>query len=495
MHIGKVCLRSFFYAAPLKQEYNPARKSLASPKSTSITGCNTPSGESIHTSRAVQFELHFMEVIMKRISILTCILGVCFVSAAWAQQPATKPPFGRHVPHRMANQTSRTPGLTVSRSFRAQANPDCKAKIWELGTYLGGTWAATQHLNDLGVIVGRGDVPPIGPDGVGYTHTLVVNLFGPHAGEWIDLGALRTKQPTGWEEPVADISNTGLVVSHSTAKGGHAHGVAWTEETGMVDLGTLADTGNPQYASYKTSYAIGTNKLGTLIVGGSAPHGNTDVGFLAPVVWTPSNGWQIHKLDSSAFPNFGWDIWGVNDYGQIIGVGGNSHPQTTVVGVLWNPRADGKGWNKLMSLPLSPDYPFTDPYGINEMGEIVGVVASADWSTTLPVLWEPLDNKRTKYSQPIVFPLPEGGFASCEAVGINDLGDIVGDCWNEDGSVDLPTRWTTKDATFSEIINFPGDWGFSWGVNNNRIASVTYGGGTNCPADTYGSCGGAIQLH
>ncbi len=118
-----------------------------------------------------------------------------------------------------------------------------------------------------------------------------------------------------------------------------------------------------------------------------------------------------------------------------------------------------------------------------------------DQSMWLSVLWKPLDRNRTTYSQAIELPLPVDVFTSCEGVGINDLGDLVGDCWNEDGSVDLPTRWTTKDPTFSEIINFPGDWGFAWGVNNNRIASVTYGGGTNCPADTYGSCGGAVQLH
>jgi hypothetical protein len=120
-----------------------------------------------------------MEVIMRRISILACILGVCFVSAAWTQQPASKPPFGRHVLHRMANQTSRTSDVTVGRSFHAQANPD-KGKIWELGTYPGGTWFSTWHINDLGVIVGLGDVP--GPDGVLSNHTLTVPLFGPRAG-------------------------------------------------------------------------------------------------------------------------------------------------------------------------------------------------------------------------------------------------------------------------------------------------------------------------
>jgi hypothetical protein len=80
-------------------------------------------------------------------------------------------------------------------------------------------------------------------------------------------------------------------------------------------------------------------------------------------------------------------------------------------------------------------------------------------------------------------------------VGINDLGDMVGDCWGD--TEDLPTRWTTRDLTFSEIINFPADWGFAWGVNNFRIAAVTYTGGEKCSAGVpwVYTCGGAIQLH
>ena len=439
---------------------------------------------------------------MKHISILAWILGLWFVSAAWAQQPATNPPFGRHVPHRMANQTSRIPGVTANQGPNTQANPD-EGKIWELGTYPGGTWFASWRLNDLGVIVGRGDVPPIDPDGVGHTHTLVVNLLGPHAGEWSDLGTLGGEQPKWWEEPNNDISNTGLVVSSSTALDGQVHAAAWTKETGLVDLGTLADTHKQQYASYIASFAAGTNKLGTLIVGQGW---NVDPATTyVPLVWTPSKvwmsgrfvtKWKIQKLDTTAFPDLtGFVAWGVNDYGQIIGTGWNDD-FTIVTAVLWNPGTDGKGW-KPTSLPKSPALPSTQVYGINDTGEIVGVANSGDQSIWLPRLWKPLDRNRTTYSQAIELPLPKGVFTNCENVGINELGDMVGDCWNEDGSVDLPVRWSTKDLTFSKIINFPGDWGFAWGVNNNRIAVITYTGGPNCSAGepwVY-TCGGAIQLH
>jgi len=137
----------------------------------------------------------------------------------------------------MASQTSRTPGLTVSQSLNAQANPDHAAKIWELGTYPGGTWVTT-----CGSMTRRDrrprDASAIG-DGSGYTHTLEVPLFGPTAGKWTDLGTLPGEQSIGCEEPLDGISNTGLVVSHSITSDGYMHAVAWTQETGMVDLGLL----------------------------------------------------------------------------------------------------------------------------------------------------------------------------------------------------------------------------------------------------------------
>jgi probable HAF family extracellular repeat protein len=438
---------------------------------------------------------------MKRMFFLLSVLCVSFVSVAGAQQAANKPPFGRHVPHRMVNQTSNTSGVALNQNLNTQANLNHKEKIWELGTYLGGTWVTTWHINDLDVIAGLGDV-----DGSGYTHTLAVPLFGPTAGEWTDLGTLAGEQSIGCEEPIDGISDTGLVVSGSVTSDGHMHAVAWTKQTGMVDLGTLADTGDPRYANHNSSYAISTNKLGTLIVGGSGVDQDTNSGFDSPVVWTPSkewkNGkfvtkWNIHALDTASYSNFWWVPFGVNDFGQIVAAAGdNNNPQTTAIGALWNPRPDGRGW-KVMAVPPSSAYPFTDLFGINENGEIAGMVTSTDLSVWLPALWKPVDRTRTTYSPVIMLPLPQGVFTNAEAVGINDLGDIVGDTWNDDVSIDLAVRWTTKDLTFSELLNFPADWSFSWGVNNNRIASVTYTGGEKCSAGVpwVYTCGGAIQLH
>jgi hypothetical protein len=440
-----------------------------------------------------------MEVKMKRIGILACILAMCFVSTAWGQAPAHKPPVGRHTPHRIANKTSTAPHFTESRNFNTQTNPSDDSKIWELGTYPGGTWAGLGGINDFGVAIGFGDVPPIGDDGVGYTHTLAVSLFGPRAGEWIDLGTLGGELSRGWEEPYwFGIADTGLIVTHSVTPDGQVHAAAWTEHSHLFDLGTLADTGNPKYKGYNSSYASATNRAGTLIVGWSGVNGGED----APVVWTaswawnngrPVNKWNIHALDTKGFPkDLEWQPGAVNDYGQIMGFALDTD-ETFAIPLLWNPRPDGQGWN-LMALPYihSSDYPYVLPFGIDRKGNITGAIESADGNTWLARLWKPLNVSRTRYSQPIALPIPDG-YTGCEAVGINELGDITGDCYND--VTDLPTHWTLNTPTFSEILNIPGDWGLSIAINNRRVTVLTYGGGLACPGDTFGSCGGAIQIH
>jgi probable HAF family extracellular repeat protein len=194
-------------------------------------------------------------------------------------------------------------------------------KIWELGTYPGGTWAAMGDINNFGLAVGQGDLPG------GSTHSLAVSLFGPRAGKWIDLGTLGGTA-SGWEEGLISVSDTGMIVGHSaTRDNDRVHAFVWTEKSGMVDLGTLADIA---HQGYNSSYASGVNKQGTLIVGWSGVEESClTCAPTLPVVWTPSvvwkNGepvtrWKIHKLDTDGFDEITfWFAWTVNDSGQIVG--------------------------------------------------------------------------------------------------------------------------------------------------------------------------------
>jgi probable HAF family extracellular repeat protein len=429
---------------------------------------------------------------MKRITILALIICTCFVTVAWAQQqaaPAMKQhPASRHRVTNEAANYSRT-----SNPYNIAPANSAQNKVWELGTYPGGTWASMGDVNDFGVAVAQGDLPD------GSTHNFAVLLFGRHAGEWIDLGTLGGTE-SGWDEGLVTISDTGLIVGHSASTDqDRPHAIAWTEKSDMVDLGTLADIG---YLTYNSSYASGVNKLGTLIVGWSGVEESClGCAPTLPVVWTPTvvwkNGqlvtkWKIHKLDTTGFAVITkWYPWAVNDFGQIVGEGSGDNGE--YVGVLWTPLQNGK-W-KVTQLPALSEYPEPEPFNINDRGEISGDIEPADFSVWIPAFWKPLDSSRKTYSNPIVLPMPDGGFANCYTDGINELGDLTGECWAQDHSVDQAVRWTTKDTTFSQVLGFPGDWSWSFRVNNDRIAVVTYGGGDKCSADDYISCGGAIQLH
>jgi len=424
---------------------------------------------------------------MKRISILALILSACFASFAWAQQNARAPRFGKHPRprHRIVNGRLKAPGTTGNRGLAVSATAAAKLKTWDLGHYPGGTWADLGDINDFGVAVGMGDLPD------GSSHTLAVPLFGPNALKWIDLGTLGGTA-SGWEEPINGISDTGVIVGHSpSTDGDRAHGFVWTEKSGMVDLGTLADIG---YPTYNSSFASGVNKLGTLIVGFSGVEARClGCAPTLPVVWTPSivwkNGvletkWKINILDTTGLDNMTyWYPWNVNDFGQIVGECSNS--EGGFAGVLWTPLPNGKGW-KLTRLPFVADYPESEPFNINDRGEITGNIEPADFSVWIPAYWKPLDPLRKTYSQPIVLALPEG-FSGGYADGINEFGDMTGECWGDAG--DQAVQWTTKDPTFSQVIGSPTDAGsWSFRVNNFRIAVLTYWD-ENC-----GSCGRAVQL-
>ena len=430
---------------------------------------------------------------MRRIVILALILCSCLASVAWAEQQAVRPRMGKHaIQHRALNSFPKANGAPSNPTVAAQ--PALRqSKVWELGTYPGGTWASMGDVNDFGVAVAQGDLPD------GSTHNLAVPLFGRHAGEWIDLGTLGGTE-SGWDEGLVTISDTGLIVGHSASTDqNRPHAIAWTAMSGIVDLGTLADVGHP---TYNSSYAAGVNKWGTLIVGWSGVEQSClGCAPTLPVVWTPTfvwkNGqlvtkWKIHKLDTTGFAVITkWYAWAVNDFGQIVGEGSGDNGE--FVGVLWTPLPNGK-W-KLTQLSAVPDYPISEPFNINDRGEISGDIEPADGSVWLPAFWKPLNRSRKTYSNPIVLPIPEGGFTICYTDGINELGDLTGECWDEDYSVDQAVRWTTKDTTFAQVLGFPGDWSWSFRVNNDRIAVVTYGGGDKCSADDYISCGGAIQFH
>jgi probable HAF family extracellular repeat protein len=346
-----------------------------------------------------------------------------------------------------------------------------KGGVWDLGTYPGGTWADPRGINNAGVIVGSGDIKS------GDTHAIGVTLRGPGSLDWFDLGTLGGDDAFPGTMCMG-VADTGLIVGHSFLPENTAvHAFAWTHGWGMVDIGTL----RPEHSD---SYAYNVNKAGTLIVGWSGsgwwPENSR------PVVWTPSRAgrhddddapgrtWTIHELDTTGFKDAtNWSAIAVNNRGQIVGWAMRAG---IYIPVIWNPAPDGLGW-RIAALPISKPYLQAWPDDINEEGQIVGALASATWETSRAVLWQPVAPKVGRWSLTV---LPQLGAARvyCEALSINDRGDIVGYAWDAD-SLGPATRWSAKDAKFVqslEALGFPvGDWSMAAKVSDSGIVAGSYG--------------------
>jgi probable HAF family extracellular repeat protein len=410
---------------------------------------------------------------MKRFSILVLVLCACFVPVAWAQQENV-PRFGRHrIPgHGRFNAIQATNGMMGRQGFRAESFAAHNTEVWDLGTFPGGTWAEAGGINDFGVAVAQGDT-----DTDPQTHLFTIQLSGPHAPQWSDLGPMNANE--GWFA-WPSIADTGLIVGYAATSETAVHAFLWSGKH-AVDLGTLADIG---YTSYNNSEAAIVNKSNTLIAGYSW---DGDTGFDLPVVWqfdSRARGWKIHTLDTAGFPH-GFAL-AANDSGQVAGTFYDD--AGTYVAALWNPIPGREEW-KAIKLPGSLDWPDVAIVGdINEKGEMVGGVLSSDWVYGYSSLWQPLDPMRQTYKLtllPNYFNLPNGDTAE----GINDIGDIVGGTWDGDLTPHA-ARWSTKDTSLVRLLDFPGDYSVAYKVNESRIATGLYGGGA-CANE----CALAVRIH
>jgi len=355
--------------------------------------------------------------------------------------------------------------------FSAQGTWAQQGKLYNLGHYPGGTWAAAFAINDFGVVVGTGD------NRRGNTDPMGVPLFGANAHQWFDLGSFGgtfTGVAIGDGPYCSGISNTGTVVGQAITKDGYMHAFAATPNSDMVDIGTLADIG---YSGYNVSMATAVNESGTLIVGwsGSVWYGPD----ILPVVWTskvvwgkqgPTITWKIQKLDTTGFEqaNYWWAL-GVNDVGQITGTAWDNATGTEP-GVVWEV-VPGKGW-KITLLPTPAGYPEAHPVTINNNGEIAGRVASPDSTAALPVFWSKKSPKGNLWKFTVLPNLP--GRLWAEPYGINDLGDIVGESYDTDDWIPLAARWSTKNPGLVKLLNIPGELSSVNAINNNGIAVGRY---------------------
>jgi probable HAF family extracellular repeat protein len=348
-------------------------------------------------------------------------------------------------------------------------------KVWDLGAYPGGSSSWAHDINDFGVAAGWSDL-----SGNTQQHAVMIPLFGPNAMQWIDLGTFGGEE----SEQANSVSDSGIIVGRSVTSAGYEHAFVWTSQTGIVDLGTLANLGHTR------SQANEVNRNGTLIVGWSA---SPDWSDMQPVVWTPSfkrtqhglvTTWKIHQLHATALGQYAGGVANaVNNLGQIVG---NVWGDFTAA-VVWTPVWGREGW-KPVPLFGSAEYPnVSGTDDINDRGEVVGTSCTPDWSICGPALGQPVGraNKTYKFTQ---LPYPSGLSNGGWAAGINNRGDIVGVLLDESGNAHA-VLWSTKDPTFVELMPFADRvWSMLANVNEFGIAAGGYG-------EVDFMHGVAVQLH
>jgi probable HAF family extracellular repeat protein len=186
------------------------------------------------------------------------------------------------------------------------SNGPRRAFVWEpesgrrtLPVPAGAGTSQASGINNKGTIVG---------------HTYTVGESGQHATLWTrdrqyrDLGEL----PGGFEEAAAfAVNEKDHVAGYSITENDH-RAFYWSDETGMIDIGTLPGT--------QGSVAHGINK-DDWVVGFASNPGPTSAmrGFL----WTAD--WGMLNLDDLLAPGSDdWKVYGANwvgDQGDILGVG------------------------------------------------------------------------------------------------------------------------------------------------------------------------------
>jgi probable HAF family extracellular repeat protein len=250
--------------------------------------------------------------------------------------------------------------------------------VIDLGT-LGGNMSRSYGLNSNGDVVGIASLS----DG---TTTSFLRQFGT---SMVDLGSLGGSVP-GVKGEAYGINDSGFVTGWSFIAGNQPRGYIYNPNTGtMSELGTL---GGPQ------SYAYSIN-------------GNGDV---AGIVSSNGSTYRSGLYTGGAWNMIsqpGWlysEGWAVNNSLQVAGwfVQSGGQPQAFVY-------SHGTGTiTPLGTLGGST----SEPRGINNSGQIVGWAAQGDGSLRAFMFnGGPLQDLGTI-----------GGRSETRAYGINDLGDVVG---------------------------------------------------------------------
>ncbi len=261
-------------------------------------------------------------------------------------------------------------------------------ELVDLGT-LGGTVSFALDVNDRGWVTGTSRYT---------TAHSRLHAFYWEPGRMVDLGYLPGVEfSRGYA-----INNAGVVVGESDNDASKAF--AWTEATGLFNLGTL---GGP------TAVAHDLNDAG--IVVGASSDGTT----VRPFKRLP-DGTFVDLGTVRGTPDSFGRAWAINRAGAIAGVSRNATDSTSQA-TLWVP---GEAPRNLGSLQDGEQY--SQAYALNDRLEVVGSSVRGKASPTSSTdLYRPFHWHEGEMTElPLLAYAPE--WMHGEAKGINNCGDIVG---------------------------------------------------------------------
>jgi len=236
----------------------------------------------------------------------------------------------------------------------------------------------------------------------------------------IDLGCL----PNGKNSEATGINDVGQVVGNSDTIecapdadpcNSRPHAFFWAAEKGMVDLGTLGGNKSTAYGINNSAQVVGSSR--------------TDSGSLAPFLWTQANGMTMIKLDNF---NLGTadvvsvEATGVNDGSQVTGYGYNMDTYFSNA-FIWTAES-----GKLNNLN-GPDQDYCVAKGINKNGDVTGYWNNP--SHAFLFLWG-----SSAFQDLGTLPGNDSSWAN----GINNLGYVVGGSSNSSGGAYHAFFWTTE---------------------------------------------------
>jgi uncharacterized membrane protein len=134
--------------------------------------------------------------------------------------------------------------------------------------------------------------------------------------------------------------------------------------------------------------------------------------------------------------------YGINNLGQIVGYNVDT-AYTLPTPIIWT-TPDAKPTKLPLLDGLTKGLAFGIAYGINNLGQIVGVCNNAADSLGIPVIWASPNDK----------PTPLQSFNRTEttiATGINNLGQIVGYSINNEEDNKTSIFWSNSNATPSKL--------------------------------------------